>query len=469
MLFSSLTFLTLFLPLTLIIYALMPSRSTKNWTLLIASLLFYGWGEPIYILLMVFMVTLDYYAVIIFSQLKEQGKPKWAKFVFILTLLINFSSLLFFKYTNFLVDNINALINTDISFLHIIMPIGISFYTFQIVSYVIDAYWGHVKVQYKWSLLMTYLALFPQLIAGPIVRYSTVEEELENRSETWDKFNQGIQRFLVGLGKKVIIANNVAMVANYVYNTLPHEEMTFTMAWLGTIAFTLQIYFDFSAYSDMAIGMGKMFAFDFLENFNYPYMANSITDFWRRWHISLSTWFRDYVYIPLGGNRVSLPRWTYNLFLVWLLTGIWHGASWNFVVWGIYFGIILILEKLFISNLLKHLPLIRNIYTLLLVMISWVLFNAQDLNHALLILRNMFDYAQGFDFLSVKYSMFLYTWPYFILGLIGSTPLIKKTLTFLNQHILGKLVVMSFLSFVLFLSLMYLVNDSYNPFIYFRF
>lgn len=469
MLFSSLTFLTLFLPITLILYFLMPSRETKNSVLLSASLLFYGWGEPIYVLLMVFMVTLDYFSVILFSALKTKGKTGLARFVFIVTLLINFGSLIYFKYTNFIIENINQVLKTNLSFYKVIMPIGISFYTFQIVSYVIDAYWGHVKVQKKWYLLMTYLSLFPQLIAGPIVRYSTVENELENRHETWLKFNEGLQRFIIGLGKKVIIANNVAMVANYVYNTLPYDELTFTTAWIGTLAFTLQIYFDFSAYSDMAIGMGKMFAFDFLENFNYPYIAESITDFWRRWHISLSTWFKDYIYIPLGGNRVFIPRWILNISIVWLLTGIWHGANWNFVLWGLYFGLILILEKLFLLKVLKYLPIIRNIYTLILVIFSWVLFNAHDLTHVQILVRNMFDYSQGFDFLALKYSLYLYTWPYFVIGIIGSTPILKITITNLNKLKLGRMMVLMFLSMLLFLSLMYLVNDSYNPFIYFRF
>ena len=468
MLFSSLSFLTVFLPVTIILYYAVKQRFIRNVILLIASMLFYAWGEPVYVFLMFIVVGFDFVMVKVIHRLKLNQHTSLSRILFIGTLLINFASLGFFKYINFIIENLN-LFGLNLSFVEVTMPIGISFYTFQIVSYVIDAYYDRVKVQNKLYLLLTYTCLFPQLIAGPIVRYATIEHELEFRQENLDDFNQGIQRFVLGLAKKVIIANNVALMANHVFNEIVPSDLTFTFAWLGIIAYTLQIYFDFSAYSDMAIGLGKIFGFHFLENFNYPYVATSITDFWRRWHISLSTWFRDYVYIPLGGNRTSKLRLLLNIMIVWMLTGLWHGASWNFVVWGLYFSVFLIIEKLFLEKAIKRLFIIRNIYVLIVVMISWVIFNTRDLSHARLFVNALVNYKQGFNFTSLAYSKYLFTWPYYAIGLLGVTPLFRNIGLTLKKHLFGEIFIEVFIAICLFFTIMFLVNDSYNPFIYFRF
>lgn len=469
MLFSSLTFLTIFLPSIIVLYYSVKNLKIRNYILLIFSLVFYAWGEPVYILLMILTVTINFYTTIWFDKLKNLKKDKQALIVFALTMLLDLLALGFFKYTNFLVTNLNLLFSFTIPEVSIRLPIGISFYTFQLMSYVIDVYRNDVKVQRKLYLLLTYVSFFPQLIAGPIVRYSTVEEEMENRHESWNLFNLGFQRFIIGLGKKVIIANNVAIAANYVFNQLPLSNVTFTMAWLGIVGYTLQIYFDFSAYSDMAIGLGKMFGFHFLENFNYPYIANSITDFWRRWHMSLSTWFRDYLYIPLGGNRVRKSRWIFNIFTVWLLTGLWHGASWNFVLWGVYFGLILIIEKFILSKYLDKIGPFKYLYTIMLVMISWVLFNSNSFDQVYTILKKMFSFSDGVDIASIKNARLLYLWPYFMLGLFGSTPIVKKMLEYLKQNIYSQIIYFIYLSIIIYMSLMFLISNSYNPFIYFRF
>ena len=468
MLFSSLSFLTIFLPITIIIYFVLVKRHTRNVVLLVSSLLFYAWGEPSLILLMVVLVGFDYMMVIWIDYLKHQDKFNTSRFLFAVTIISNISVLAFFKYANFIIQNIN-LLGFSIPSSDIRLPIGISFYTFQIMSYVIDAYFDRVKVQRKFYLLLTYTSLFPQLIAGPIVRYETIEHELENRNETLIDFNLGIRRFIIGLGKKVIIANNVALLATHVFNEIVPMDLTFTFAWLGVVAYTLQIYFDFSAYSDMAIGLGQIFGFHFLENFNYPYTAQSITDFWRRWHISLSTWFRDYVYIPLGGNRVSQFRLIINIFIVWFLTGLWHGASWNFVVWGLYFGILLIIEKLFLEKIIIKLPIIRNIYVIFVVMIGWVIFNTNNLEHFYFFIKSLFNYKQGFELTKILYFKYLYIWPYLVLACIGSTPIVKNIGTWLKKHWLGELLIEALMFIIVFFTITFLVNDSYNPFIYFRF
>ncbi|HCT63564.1 MAG TPA: transcriptional regulator [Erysipelotrichaceae bacterium] len=469
MLFSSLTFLTIFLPSVIVLYYSVRSLKVRNFILLLFSLVFYAWGEPVYIVLMILTVTINFYTTILFDKLKKQSKNKTALIVFTLTMVLDLFVLGFFKYANFIFSNLGLLFAIDLPEMSLRLPIGISFYTFQLMSYVIDAYRDDVKVQRKLYLLLTYVSFFPQLIAGPIVRYSTIEEEIENRSESWELFNSGFQRFIIGLGKKVIIANNVAIAANYVFSQLSLDNMTFTMAWLGIVGYTLQIYFDFSAYSDMAIGLGKMFGFHFLENFNYPYIADSITDFWRRWHMSLSTWFRDYVYIPLGGNRVKKSRWIFNIFVVWLLTGLWHGASWNFVLWGVYFGVILIIEKFVISKYLLKIGPLKYVYTLLLVMISWVLFNSNSYEQIFTILRKMVSLSDGIDITSIKNARLLYLWPYFIMGLLGSTPIVKRVLVYLKENALLHGIYLLFLSIILYMSLMFLISNSYNPFIYFRF
>lgn len=468
MLFSSMSFLTIFLPITIIVYFVLGKRHSRNVVLLVSSLFFYAWGEPSLILLMVMLVGFDYIMVIWIDHYKHQDKINASRILFTMTLLSNIGVLAFFKYANFIIQNIN-LFGFSLPKVDIHLPIGISFYTFQIMSYVIDAYFNRVKVQRKFYLLLTYTSLFPQLIAGPIVRYETIENELENRKETITEFNLGIRRFIIGLGKKVIIANNVALLATHVFNEIVPMDLTFTFAWLGVIAYTLQIYFDFSAYSDMAIGLGQIFGFHFLENFNYPYTAQSITDFWRRWHISLSTWFRDFVYIPLGGNRVSQHRLIINIFVVWFLTGLWHGASWNFVIWGLYFGVLLIIEKLFLEKIIARLPIMRNIYVIFIVMIGWVIFNTNNLEHFYYFISSLLNFEQGFDFKKLQYSQYLYVWPYLILACIGSTPLVKNIGAILKKHWLGELLIEVLLFIIVFLTITFLVNDSYNPFIYFRF
>lgn len=468
MLFSSLTFLLLFLPTTIILYFLSNQRIYRNIVLLLASLVFYAWGEPIFILYMIALVTFDYYIAIYLNYLKTINKVKTAHWFFIISIIINLSGLIFFKYINFVFYNLSLLFHFKTIHLDITLPLGISFYTFQILSYVIDAYFDRVDVQRKWYLLLTYLSLFPQLIAGPIVRYQTIQDELENRIETWNQVYEGLERFIFGLGKKVIIANNVAIVANYVFN-LPYDQLSFSIAWLGAISFTFQIYFDFNAYSDMAIGIGKIFGFHFLENFNYPYVASSITDFWHRWHISLSTWFRDYLYIPLGGNRVSQSRWLLNILIVWFLTGLWHGASWNFVLWGLYFGLILVIEKLFLLKLLKKLPIINHVYVILIIIISWVIFNTNDFSHLSDFIKAMFQFSTKLDFISLQDSNIINVWPFFMIGLFGSTPLFRNIVNHLNKSFIGQLFIILFSILVLALSIVYLVNDTFNPFIYFRF
>ncbi len=346
MVFSSLTFLFIFLPVTLTLYFISPKKF-KNVVLLITSLIFYAWGEPIYIFLMIFSSIVDYFHGLLIEKFRNENKK--AKFVVLSSVVINLGLLSFFKYSDFLIDNFNHLFNTGFDTLDLPLPIGISFYTFQTMSYTIDVYRKEAPVQRSPLALATYVTLFPQLIAGPIVRYQTVAEQINDRKETIDKFADGVKRFIIGLGKKVLLANNIGMLWSEIQAT-NINDLTILTAWLGVFAFSFQIYFDFSGYSDMAIGLGKMFGFDFLENFNYPYISQSITEFWRRWHISLGTWFKDYVYVSLGGNKVSKIKMYRNLFIVWFLTGLWHGASWNFIVWGLYFGIIIAIEK---AGLLK--------------------------------------------------------------------------------------------------------------------
>ena len=324
-----------FLPITLLLYYVSP-RVLKNSILLLASLIFYAWGEPIYVFLMIGTILIDYLLAILIDRNRDDySKCKW---IFILTIILNVSILGFFKYFGFFVNNINSIFNLNIPFEGLALPIGISFYTFQVLSYIVDVYLGKVEVQYNLINFATYVTMFPQLVAGPIVQYQTIEEQLNTRQESVFKFGEGVERFIQGLGKKILLANNIGMLWTTI-SSLELSSISVLTAWLGIIAYTFQIYFDFSAYSDMAIGLGKMFGFEFMENFNYPYISKSVTEFWRRWHISLGTWFREYIYIPLGGNRVSVPKQIRNIFVVWALTGLWHGANWNFVVWGLYYGI----------------------------------------------------------------------------------------------------------------------------------
>ena len=470
MVFSSLVFLFIFLPITLLLYFLAP-RKIRNIILLVVSLVFYAWGEPIYILLMIFSSIVDYTHGMLIEKYREQDKK--AKLVVLSSVIINLSLLGFFKYADFMILNINNIFGTTLSELNLPLPIGISFYTFQTMSYTIDVYRRQAPVQKNPIALATYVTLFPQLIAGPIVRYQTIADQINNRKETVDKFAIGLERFILGLGKKVLLANNIGLLWNQIQNT-GFDDLTILTAWLGIIAFGFQIYFDFSGYSDMAIGLGKMFGFDFLENFNYPYISTSITEFWRRWHISLGSWFRDYVYIPIGGNRVSKLKVYRNLFVVWFLTGLWHGASWNFVLWGLYFGLIIAAEKAFLLKFINRLwKPIRHVYALLLILIGWVLFSFDNLTDGIEYLKIMFGLG-GVPIMNNQFVYYLYTNLILIIILIIlSTPVIKKKYEMqVKGHANSKLqtiVVPSILFLILFISTAYLVDSTYNPFLYFRF
>jgi len=472
MVFSSFTFLFLFLPTILFFYYIIPKEKIayKNLILLIFSLIFYAWGEPIYIVLMLISIISNYILALLINKYKN-NKIK-AKIFLILSILISIGLLGFFKYADFLIVNLNYLLGLNLSLLNIPLPIGISFYTFQIMSYTIDVYRNKVAVQKNFLALATYVALFPQLIAGPIVRYITIEDELKHRKVTVSMFADGIRRFIIGLAKKVVIANNVALFADAVFNNNPSQFGTLAV-WMAAIAYTFQVYFDFSGYSDMAIGLGKMFGFNFLENFNYPYIARSMGEFWRRWHISLGTWFRDYVYIPLGGSRVSLFRWIINMFIVWSITGLWHGASWNFVLWGLYAAVFMVMEKLFLNKLLEKIPrLLQHLYAIFLIIIGRVLFRVDNVTNLFKYLSRMFTYKETniVSFFTVNDNL-MHLFPYFILAAIGCTPLIKNLLNKMDnsKKQFFKYLYDFYLIAILIISIMHLVNSSFNPFIYFRF
>lgn len=461
MIFSSITFLFFFLPVVLSIYYIVP-RKFKNLVLLVASLFFYFYGEPIYVFLMIFSIISTY----IFGLLIDKYK-KYSKVFLAISICISVGILVYFKYTNFIIQNINLWLKNKIDFIYVILPIGISFYTFQMISYNIDVYRGQAKVQKNILKLAMYISLFPQLIAGPIVRYTTIEGQLENRTHTLEKFSNGVRRFIIGLGKKVLIANVLGELAS---KFLVSNDVSILFFWLYGISAMLQIYFDFSGYSDMAIGLGKMFGFEFLENFNYPYIAKTVTDFWRRWHISLSSWFRDYIYIPLGGNRVSKIKWIRNILLVWMLTGLWHGASWNFVIWGLYFGILLLIEKIFLDKFLEKIPdILKRIYVLVIVMISFIIFNGEGVEQ---ILRNIGGLI-GFRRIPLVSNESLYYFKsYFVIllvGIIGSTPLIKNIVTSKKLNKIAGYLEPLVLLIILVVSTSYIIDGSFNPFLYFRF
>ncbi len=468
MVFSSLLFLFRFLPIVLLGYFILP-RQWRNLFLLIVSLVFYAWGEPTFVILMIASIFINYFGGVFVDRFAQKGNIRGAKASLIICSVIDIGLLGVFKYTGFAFENINALFGTSLVS-EIVLPIGISFYTFQMMSYVIDVYRGDTKVQKNIISFGCYVSLFPQLIAGPIVQYKTVAEQLDNRTETADLFASGVKRFTVGLAKKILIANNVGALWDTVSATDLTVLPTLT-AWLGIIAFTFQIYFDFSGYSDMAIGLGKMFGFEFLENFNYPYISRSITEFWRRWHISLSSWFRDYVYIPLGGNRKGFLKQLRNILIVWLLTGIWHGASWNFVVWGLYFGIILIAEKLFLLKLLEKLPVfISHLYAILLFVYGWVIFALEDMGDIWMYTKALFG---GTGILADDRSVYLLLGfgIMFIAAGIASTPLGKNIFAKLEIKLPKTAYAVSLALVVLgfMLSLTYITASSYNPFLYFRF
>lgn len=470
MVFSSLVFLFVFLPITLLFYFIVP-RKYRNFILLIVSLIFYAWGEPVYIVLMLFSTVIDFINGLLVEKYADQ--PKKAKKVVIFAVIVNLSLLTFFKYSGFIVSNVNALMGTTFTVPDIALPIGISFYTFQTMSYTIDVFRKDAPAQKNIINLGAYVTMFPQLIAGPIVRYQTVAEQLNHRKETQTLFASGVERFVIGLGKKVLLANNIGLLWSQI-SSMAISELTVMTSWLGVIAFGLQIYFDFSGYSDMAIGLGRMFGFQLLENFNYPYISQSITEFWRRWHISLGTWFRDYVYIPLGGNRKGKRRTYLNVFIVWFLTGLWHGASWNFILWGLYFGIIITIEKVFLMKWLSYAPrLIRHLYTLVLLIIGWGLFAFENLSYLKDYLRVMFGLKEVALYDQVTLYYLMTNGVLLIILVIASTPLAKQMYQKLKQSKRGELldVVLSPIVclLILILSTAYLVDSSYNPFLYFRF
>ena len=469
MVFSSLTFLFLFFPIVIGVYYLCP-RVLRNLWLLAASLLFYAWGEPVYIRLMVASILFNYLCGLGVAALQKRQKPAPAKGLLILCIVGNIGALGVFKYADLLIDTVNGIAGSHLALLELALPIGISFYTFQALSYVIDVYRGTVAAQKNPITFGTYIALFPQLIAGPIVQYKTVEQQLCGRRETAAQFAEGIGRFTVGLGKKVLIANQVGALWDTVA-ALPGTSLTAGTAWLGALAFTFQIYFDFSGYSDMAIGLGKMLGFQFLENFDYPYLSRSITEYWRRWHISLGTWFREYVYIPLGGNRRGLPRQILNLIIVWGLTGLWHGASWNFLLWGLYYGVILILEKVWLQKPLQMAPrAVQHLYSLLLIVFGWVIFALTDFGAIGNYFAALFGAHGGAD----SETLYLLTTNLILLVIAGvaSTRLPARLAERLVQrmHPAGQTAVKCvFYAGVLLLCIAFLVGDSYNPFLYFRF
>ncbi|MCC0637329.1 MBOAT family O-acyltransferase [Clostridioides sp. ES-S-0001-02] len=469
MIFSSLIFLFSFFPVTLICYYLANSKY-KNVVLLLASIAFYAWGEPKYIFLMMLSIIVNYILGIKVSYSKD--KKIWV----VLSVIYNISILGIFKYSNFFVDNINFLLNTNITIPKIKLPLSISFFTFQIMSYVIDVYRNDAKVQRKLTNLALYISLFPQLVAGPIVRYQTVADAIEHREHNWYKFTQGVNRFVIGLGKKVILANQLGIIADDVFNK-SSGDLSRLDVWLGVVCYTLQIFYDFSGYSDMAIGLGKIFGFNFLENFNYPYISQTVSEFWRRWHISLSTWFKDYVYFPLGGNRVSRLKLYRNLFIVWFLTGMWHGANWTFIIWGLYFGILISIEKVFLERLLYKMPrIIRHMYLLFIVMIGWVFFRAEDLPKAIKFIGIMFG-SGNYPLVSNAFNVFIIEYWYIIVGaIILSTPIVevikslvvKKKKNTLNST-MCQVTNAAFIVVCMFIVMVMLSSSTYNPFLYFRF
>jgi len=466
MVFSSIPFIFFFLPIFLIIYYLVPFK-LKNIILLIFSLIFYAWGEPVYILLMFFSSVVDY---VNGQLLKKTENKRKRKLILIESIAVNLLLLGFFKYSDFLIENINNIFSLNIPFLNLPLPIGISFFTFQTMSYTIDVYRKEVKPEDNFLNFMAYVSMFPQLIAGPIVRYETVHNELEKREISLNNFSNGFVRFLEGLFKKVIIANTLG--ALFLEISTNFEIYSSLTLFLGLLAFSFQIYFDFSGYSDMAIGIGKMLGFNYLENFNYPYISKSITEFWRRWHISLSTFFRDYVYIPLGGSRCSKLKNIRNIFVVWLLTGFWHGASWNYLLWGVYFGIILLLEKFVLKNFLEKLPtLFKHIYSIILILIGWLIFAFEDINILTSFTKGLIGINK--DFIASDFIFFFKNYLIiFIIAILFSTPISKlikeKQEKSKYKGIYYTLMFIGYLTlFIVVIS--FLVSDTYNPFLYFRF
>ena len=479
MLFSSIPFLYYFLPCVMVCYFVSP-KSMKNLVLLLASLIFYAWGEPKYVFLMIVTIFIGYVSGLwIAWNGKGESNGKEAtgrrrdimrKLSLILPVLVHLGFLAYFKYADFFISNFNAVTGLSFPLLRLALPIGISFYTFQILSYLVDVYRGEVPAQRNFLRLAVYITMFPQLIAGPIVRYSQIAEQLEQRTHSMENFALGVRRFIFGLSKKVLIANSLGELCE-IFKTSDDKSLLFY--WLYAVAFALHIYFDFSGYSDMAIGLGRIFGFHFAENFNYPYISKSITEFWRRWHISLGIWFRDYVYIPLGGNRVSKPRWLLHLLIVWMLTGFWHGAAWNFVIWGLFFAVLLVVEKLWILKYLEKSRVLSHVYVLFAVVISFVIFNAADMGEAADYLAGMFA-VDEVPFVSKEGIYYLKSYTtVLLLAVIGATPLCGKLVERVRKSVFGERL-MNLLEPGVLVGLMlvitaYLVDGSFNPFLYFRF
>ena len=463
MVFSSLTFLFYFLPIVLIIYYIVPKKA-KNIVLLISSLLFYFYGEPKFGILMVISILLTYIHGLLMDKY-----PKRKKLFLISSVVISSGLLVVFKYTDFIISNINMVLHSNIDLVKLSLPIGISFYTFQMISYIIDVYRGEAKVQKSFLKLATYVALFPQLIAGPIVRYTTIEDELDNRKYSFDNFSNGVRRFVIGLSKKILVAN---VLASAISSFSTYQEKTVLFYWIYGLANALQIYFDFSGYSDMAIGLGKMLGFNFPENFNYPYISKSVTEFWRRWHITLGTWFKDYIYIPLGGNRVGKIKWLRNILIVWFLTGLWHGAAWNFILWGVLYGVLLVIEKMGLLKVLEKIPsVISRAYVTLITIIGFIIFSGSSVSEILNNIGGIFGIGVSkFADLESLYCLKNYA-AIFIIAIIGATPIMKNIVSKISKKVskLVNVIEPVFLTTLLIVCISYLVDGSFNPFLYFRF
>lgn len=482
MLFSSISFLYYFFAIVLAAYFILPFKiklfkkkdgeyyyfETKNFVLLVASLFFYFYGEPIYTILMVSTILVNYIAGLLVDKFRG---TVWSKVALWISIILSLGSLGFFKYSDFFISNINGIFNTGISLLNLALPIGISFYTFQILSYTVDVYRGEAKVQKSFIRLATYVSLFPQLIAGPIVRYTTVEEELSERKHSFEDFSAGVTRFVIGLAKKVLIADTFG---GFIRAFRASDDVSVAFYWISAIAVSLQLYFDFSGYSDMAIGLGRIFGFKFLENFNYPFISKSVAEFWRRWHMSLGSWFRDYVYIPMGGNRVSNSRWFFNILTVWFLTGFWHGADWTFIVWGLYFAAFLLMEKLFLSKFFSKIPKVfSHIYVIFTILISFVIFHGDGMKGAIADLGSMFG-ASGLPIWSADTAYYFFGYIFvFIFALIGATPIVKSTVLKIKSTSVGNKVINIlepiFVVAMLIIVTSYFVDGSFSPFLYFRF
>ena len=467
MLFSSIPFLYWFLPCVVLLYFAVP-KGLKNTALLLSSLFFYGWGEPVYVLWMLLAIAAAYLSGLLIERFR--GTLRLARAFLVLSVSFSLAMLGYFKYADFFIRNFNAATGLSVPLLKIALPIGISFYTFQILSYLADVYRGTVRAQKNFIDLAAYVALFPQLIAGPIVRYSDIAEQLKERRHTLEKTTAGMRRFILGLGKKVLIANLLGELCSIFRESNDKSVLFF---WLYAAAYALHVYFDFSGYSDMAIGLGRIFGFDFRENFNYPFISKSMTEFWRRWHMSLGSWFRDYVYIPLGGNRVSAPRHLFNILVVWMLTGFWHGAAWNFVIWGLYFAGLLILEKIWLLKYLEGKPVIGHLYVTAAAAVSFVIFDAPDLQQAFSYLKAMFG-GSGYPLLSPEFHYYFRSYLLvFVIAMIGATPLPAKLRSRIRQTAAGEsgMTIAEPLALValLLICTAFLVDGSYNPFLYFRF